>query len=349
MDPNAYKKNLVNKFNKQEAIKKLKKEKFSRLVVSFYLFRKISNTSVLRDDLFLKFNDLNIKGRIYISKEGVNAQASVPKKNKLEFENYVKDIFDYKSLRFNYAITHNRYAFYKLTVKEKKILSDGLNNVNMQNTGQHLDASSWNKKAKEKNSFIIDMRNHYESEIGRFKNAYTPKSETFKEEMKELTRILKNKTKKNILMYCTGGIRCEIASSYFKEKGYDKVYQLEGGIINYFQQIKKDESIENLFLGKNFVFDDRLGEDITSDIISFCHQCGEKSNSHVNCKNLSCNLLFIQCDTCKKKHQGCCSPKCLEVVKLPEFEQKKIRKGIKKGKTFHSHKRVDLRKEFKKY
>ena len=107
MDPNAHKKNLVNKFNKEEAIKKLKKEKFSRLVVSFYFFRKISNISSLRDAMFLKFNDLNIKGRIYISREGVNAQASVPKQNKLEFENYVKEIFDYKLLRFNYAITHN--------------------------------------------------------------------------------------------------------------------------------------------------------------------------------------------------------------------------------------------------
>tara|TARA_Y100000739_G_C20601074_1_gene462979 strand:- start:1482 stop:2531 length:1050 start_codon:yes stop_codon:yes gene_type:complete len=349
MDPNAHKKNLVNKFNKEEAIKKLKKEKFSRLVVSFYFFRKISNISSLRDTLFLKFNDLNIKGRIYISREGVNAQASVPKQNKIEFENYVKKIFDYKLLRFNYAITHNRLAFYKLTIKEKKILSDGLNNVNMKNVGKHLDASSWNKKAKEKDSFIIDMRNHYESEIGRFKNAYAPTAETFKEEMKELTGILKNKTKKNILMYCTGGIRCEIASSYFKEKGYDKVYQLEGGIINYFQQIKKDVSLENLFVGKNFVFDDRLGEDITSDIISSCHQCGKKSNSHVNCKNLSCNLLFIQCDNCNQNNQGCCSQKCLEIVKLPESEQKRIRKGIKKGKIFHSHKRVDLRKEFKKY
>lgn len=348
MDPNAHKKNLVNKFNKEEAIKKLKKEKFRRLVVSFYLFKQITNILELRDSLFLQFNKLNIKGRIYLSSEGINAQASIPESIKLEFENYVKQIFQQNNLRFNYAVTHNKFAFYKLTIKVKKILSDGLDKVNMKKTGEHLDAISWNKKSKDKNSFIVDMRNHYESEIGRFKNAYIPHSETFKEEMNELIKILKQKTKKNILMYCTGGIRCEVASSYLKEKGYNNVYQLEGGIINYFNQIKLNKKIENLFVGKNFVFDDRFAEEITNDIISFCHQCGEKSNTHVNCGNLSCNLLFIQCYKCNQKNKGCCSPKCVEIIKLPQEEQSKIRKGIKKGKIFHSHKKIDLQKEFKK-
>tara|TARA_B100001750_G_scaffold248552_1_gene281010 strand:- start:5189 stop:6238 length:1050 start_codon:yes stop_codon:yes gene_type:complete len=348
MDPNAYKKNLVNKFNKEEAIKKLKKEKFSRLIVSFYLFKKIINPLNSRDALFTSLNDLNIKGRIYLSKDGINAQISIPEKAKNCFESFIKIFLKEDSLRFNYAINHNKFAFYKLTIKVKKILADGLDKVDMKNKGEHLQAVKWNKKAKSKKSFIIDMRNHYESEIGKFKNAHVPEADTFREEMKEIKDMLLNQKEKDILMYCTGGIRCEIASSYLKQNGFKKVYQLEGGIINYFNQIKSDSKIENLFIGKNFVFDDRLSEEITSDVISFCHQCGNKSDTHINCKNLSCNLLFIQCNECNKKNLGCCSPKCIDIVCLSEKEQQKIRKGITKNKIFHSHKKVNLQKEFKK-
>ena len=131
-------------------------------------------------------------------------------------------------------------------------------------------------------------------------------------------------------MYCTGGIRCEKASAYFKHQGFKNVYQLEGGIIEYTRQVKA-EGLESKFIGKNFVFDHRLGERITDDIIANCHQCGKPCDTHVNCANEGCHLLFIQCDECHEAMHGCCSNECLEIIQLPIEEQRRLRKGEQKG------------------
>ena len=131
-------------------------------------------------------------------------------------------------------------------------------------------------------------------------------------------------------MYCTGGIRCEKASAYFKHQGFKNVFQLEGGIINYAKQIK-EEGLESKFIGKNFVFDHRLGERITDDIISQCHQCGKPCDNHTNCENEGCHLLFIQCDECKSAMENCCSTACQEIIHMPLVEQVKLRRGIKNG------------------
>jgi UPF0176 protein len=122
-------------------------------------------------------------------------------------------------------------------------------------------------------------------------------------------------------MYCTGGIRCEKASAYFKHNGFEKVYQLEGGIIKYAQDAK-EKGLENKFIGKNFVFDERMAEAITEDVISNCHQCGQPANTHINCANDACHLLFIQCEACAAKYDKCCSNDCKEFIKLPKEEQK---------------------------
>ncbi len=131
-------------------------------------------------------------------------------------------------------------------------------------------------------------------------------------------------------MYCTGGIRCEKASAYFKHQGFKNVYQLEGGIINYAKQIQ-EEGLESKFIGKNFVFDHRLGERITDDIVSQCHQCGKPCDNHTNCENEGCHLLFIQCDECKAAMENCCSDECREIIHMPLVEQVKLRRGVKNG------------------
>ena len=131
-------------------------------------------------------------------------------------------------------------------------------------------------------------------------------------------------------MYCTGDIRCEKASAYFKHQGFKNVFQLDGGIINYAKQIK-DENLESKFIGKNFVFDHRLGERITEDIVSQCHQCGKPCDNHTNCENDGCHLLFIQCDDCKTAMENCCSTECLEITHLPLDEQVKLRSGKQVG------------------
>ena len=131
------------------------------------------------------------------------------------------------------------------------------------------------------------MRNHYESEIGRFKGAICPETETFREELPVVKKLLEGKERKKILLYCTGGIRCEKTSAYLKHYGFTDVNQLHGGIIDYVRQLKQDTSLKNNFQGRNFVFDERRGERVSNDIISDCHQCGSACDVHVNCKNVN--------------------------------------------------------------
>ena len=152
--------------------------------------------------------------------------------------------------------------------------------------------------------------------------------------------LLKNKKKDKILLYCTGGIRCEKTSAYLKHHGFKDVNQLHGGIIDYARQIKEDSTLENKFEGKNFVFDERRGERISDDIVSNCHQCGEPCDTHVNCSNEACHLLFIQCERCRQKMKNCCSDECMNIIELSYEEQKKLRKGkhnsnkiFKKGRS----------------
>jgi UPF0176 protein len=143
--------------------------------------------------------------------------------------------------------------------------------------------------------------------------------------------LLKDQKEKNLLMYCTGGIRCEKASAWFKHIGFKNVFQLEGGIIKYAQEVK-ELNLENKFIGKNFVFDERLGERISDHIISVCHQCGQRCDTHTNCKNDGCHLLFIQCESCATKYNGCCSQACADIIALPEEVQRALRRGISKGR-----------------
>ena len=132
---------------------------------------------------------------------------------------------------------------------------------------------------------------------------------------------MKGKENEKILLYCTGGIRCEKASSYLIKNNFKDVNQLDGGVINYANQVKKGE-IKSKYIGKNFVFDNRLGERVTHDIISSCHQCKNKSDSHTNCANDLCHLLFIQCDDCQSHYNECCSKECADYLLLSEDEQK---------------------------
>jgi len=170
------------------------------------------------------------------------------------------------------------------------------------------------------------MRNYYESEIGKFENAIIPNVETSKELLPKVKKILAGKEDKQILLYCTGGIRCEKASSYLIKNGFKSVNQLKGGIIQYAHEIKK-KNIKSKFIGKNFVFDNRLGERITDDIISNCHICKKPCDNHTDCKNDACHILFIQCQDCERDLNGCCSDKCKEIASLPIETQKELRKN----------------------
>ena len=336
---------MFNKLNKEQALDLLSKEKFKRKTVSFYKYVMIKNPSKLRDDLYLNWSSLKVFGRIYLANEGVNAQISVPENS---WDTFVANVLShkcFKDIRFKIAIEDDGKSFFKLTIKVKeKIVADGLDSskYDVTNVGKHLTAKQWND-AIEQGATIVDMRNHYESEIGRFKGAICPDSETFRQELPKVKQILKGQEEKQVLLYCTGGIRCEKASAYLKHHGFENVNQLHGGIIDYARQLNQDRSLENKFEGRNFVFDERRGERISKDIISSCHQCGEPHDVHVNCHNVNCNLLFIQCERCKKKYKKCCSLDCIEVLNMPIHKQKKLRKGKNNKKMYFSHKKVQLK------
>lgn len=305
-----------------------------RLTLSFYAYAKIENPKKFRDDLFVQWNQLDALGRTYVAKEGINAQMSIPAENMEAFRETL-EVYDFmKNIRLNVAVEHDDHSFLKLTVKVRdKIVADGLNDetFDVTNIGVHLKAAAFNEILEDPNTIVVDFRNHYESEIGHFKGAITPDVETFRESLPIINEQLKDfKEDKNLVMYCTGGIRCEKASAYFKHQGFKNVFQLEGGIINYAKQLK-DENLESKFIGKNFVFDHRLGERITDDIVSQCHQCGTPCDNHTNCENEGCHLLFIQCDECKAAMENCCSTECQEIIHMSLVDQIKMRCGIKNG------------------
>ena len=314
-----------------------------RLTISFYQYAHIGNPVVFRNHLFIHWNDLDVLGRIYVANEGINAQLSVAAENFEEFKSHLDSISFLKDVRLNIAIEQDNKSFLKLKVKvRKKILADGLNDAtfDVTNKGVHVNAEKFNELIEDPHTILVDMRNHYESEIGHFKNAITPDVDTFRDSLDIIEKDLDEfKEDKKIVMYCTGGIRCEKASAYYKHKGFKNVYQLEGGIIEYARQAK-DQDLENKFIGKNFVFDHRRGERISTDVIAQCHQCGQACDNHVNCANEACHLLFIQCEGCAEKMTDCCSDECKEIHALPFVEQKKLRKGktvsnkiFKKGRS----------------
>lgn len=323
---------LYNKLSSAEREKLIDKAGVNRLTLSFYTYAHIEDVQAFRDELFIKWNELDVLGRIYVATEGINAQLSLPAHNMEEFKRHLDTYPFLKDIRLNIAIEQDNKSFLKLKVKvRKKIVADGLDDstFDVMNTGIHLKAEEFNRMIDDPNTIILDMRNHYESEVGRFENAITPDVDTFRESLPIIDQQLSEyKDSKNLLMYCTGGIRCEKASAYFKHRGFKNVYQLEGGIIEYTRQVKS-EGLNTKFIGKNFVFDNRLGERVTEDIVSHCHQCGKPCDTHTNCKNDACHLLFIQCDECAAKMNNCCCDSCKEIVALPIEVQKSLRKGKK--------------------
>jgi UPF0176 protein len=305
-----------------------------RLTLSFYAYAHIENPTLFRNELFLAWNPIEVLGRIYVAHEGINAQLSLPADHFYEFKDTIEKYDFMKGIRLNIAVEHDDHSFLKLTVKVRdKIVADGLHDDSFDptNIGIHLKAKEFNELLEDPDTIVVDMRNHYESEIGHFSNAIKPDVDTFRESLPIIEEQLsEHKSDKKLLMYCTGGIRCEKASAYFKHKGFENVYQLEGGIIEYTRQVKA-EGLESKFIGKNFVFDHRLGERITDDIVSQCHQCGKPCDVHTNCANEGCHLLFIQCEECASAMEGCCSTACVAIIHLPEEEQKAVRRGIKNG------------------
>ncbi len=325
----------ANIYDAETLRKRLEKENLPRRNLSFYRYVVLQEPQEFRDELYTKLNPIQVLGRIYVAREGINAQISVPEANLDQLQEILESFPELRSLYLNFAVEDKKDAFLKLTIKvRKKIVSDGLDDgtFDVTNVGTHVNGEEFNRLLKLEDTVCIDMRNAYEWEVGHFRGAILPDAQTFREELPIVLDILKDKKDKNILLYCTGGIRCEKASAYLKHHGFTKVYQLRGGIISYAREMK-EKNLSSEFVGKNFVFDERLGERITDDVLGKCHICGTPCDTHTNCRNPGCHVLLILCPECSKKMNGCCSEECKTVLELPEPIQAEIRR---KAKRMHS-------------
>ncbi len=297
-----------------------------RRTLSFYKYVTIADPEEMRDRLFLRLHSLGCYGRIYVAHEGINAQMNVPVYLWDQFDAFIKNIPEFRDVPYKIAVEEGESSsFYKLTVKVKdKIVADGIEDETFDpsNTGAYLTAREMNEYIDDPDAVVVDMRNAYESEIGHFESAILPQVDTFRDELKVVPELLRVHRNKKIALYCTGGIRCEKARAWLKHQGFTDVRHLRGGIIDYKHQVERD-GLPNKFLGKNFVFDERLGERIGNEIISHCHLCAkEKSDTHYHCQNQICHVLFLGCDKCVSKKRGYCSYWCL----ITDFTPARLKK-----------------------
>lgn len=298
-------------------------------VVSFYRYVLVDDPAGFREELLRQFTAWQILGRIYIAREGINAQISVP-------EPYVADFIAFvrrhpllgEEVLLNWAVEQHGISFQKLKIKLRpRIVADGIDDPEFMfsRKGIYLDAQGFNELTDRSETIVVDMRNHYEYEVGHFERALQVPADTFREQLPLAVEMLKGYEHRPIVMYCTGGIRCEKASAWLLHNGFKEVYHLRGGIIEYVRQVR-EKGLPNKFHGKNFVFDARMGERVTDEVIGRCYQCGRPSDRQVNCRNDACHMLIIQCEDCARRYEGCCSEACREVIHLPVEQQKLIRR-----------------------
>ncbi|MEM6699662.1 MAG: rhodanese-related sulfurtransferase [Bacteroidota bacterium] len=323
-------KKLYNRVNNDELKQLMLQKNEERVTLSFYQYAHIEQPAFFRNQFYEGLQQLGVFGRIYIATEGINGQISVPANRLEDLRTYLYSIDFLEGIRLNIAIEDDGKSFYKLKIKVRdKIVADGLDDRTFDATkrGTPLNAADFNELTAKEETIIVDMRNHYESEVGYFKDAILPDVETFREALPLVEDMLEAKKDQPIVMYCTGGIRCEKASAYYLHKGFEQVYMVEGGIIEYARQCE-EQGLENKFIGKNFVFDERMGERISEEVVAQCHQCGKPCDTHINCANDACHILFIQCEECAEQYDTCCSRKCADFRQLPEDRQLELRKTI---------------------
>ena len=336
---------LHNRISNDALKAKMLAESEPRTTISFYKYFHIADPKATRDALYQLFTALNVFGRVYLAHEGINAQISVPASN---VETFRAQLFGFdaalEGLGLNLAFYDYGKSLWVLRRKVRdRIVAEGIDDPHFDasNVGEYLQAAEVNAMLDDPDALFIDMRNHYEYEVGHFENALEIPADTFREQLPKAVEMMQAHKDKKIVMYCTGGIRCEKASAWMKHNGFNKVWHIEGGIIEYARKAR-EQGLPVRFIGKNFVFDERMGERISDEIIAHCHQCGAPCDSHTNCKNDGCHLLFIQCPVCAEKYKGCCSEICCEESALPPEEQRRRRAGRENGNKIFNKSRGRL-------
>ena len=278
-------------------------------VISFYKYTNIVRPEKLVEQLKEKCQELGLNGRILIAKEGINGAISGKTSNIEKFKKKVKQIRSFSNLTFREQ-DYPEQTYHKLVVKLRDEIVHFGKKVNLKKTGKHISPKNLKLWLDNKMDItVLDVRNQYETKVGKFKDALTLPIENFRDFPKASKKLTKFRDKK-IVMYCTGGVRCEKASAFLKEKWFKDIYQLEGGIINFVNKYP-----DTYFEGSCFVFDDRLVSRVSSNKTSNCEICGNKSDEILNCFNLDCDKLFVSCKKCQGKMNSTCSDKCKKSAK----------------------------------
>lgn len=292
------------------------------LIAAFYCYTNLEDPhlEVKRHHEFLK--NLDARARTYIAHNGINGQMSFLAEDAHIYLDWLKSDSRYQNLNVKLDPYHE-HIFPRVTVKFRPQLVALDCAPDLTKRGEHVSPEKWAQmlEQKDEDTIVIDVRNDYESEIGHFDGAERPNLKTFRQfpDYAEALSEQKDTKKTKVMMYCTGGIRCETYSALLKEKGFEQVYQLDGGIINYGHKMGN-----KYWKGKLFVFDDRLSVPISDDeheLISHCHGCGAPTDTYYNCANMDCNELFLSCADCAEKDRGCCSEACKGAKRVRPFER----------------------------
>ena len=280
-------------------------------ILLYYCYAQIENAEAYRDEHHLLCLELNLLGRIIVSDEGLNGTVSGLKE---DCEEYMRRLHaDPRFAKTDFKVDpSDAHAFTKLHVRYKpEIVHSGLRHIDPnKRTGVHLSPQEFKELKDKEDVVVLDVRSDYEHSVGRFKNAVTLDIENFREFPDKVDELKEKYKDKKILTYCTGGIKCEKASAFLLEQGFENVYQLHGGIIKYGMEAGGED-----FEGKCYVFDNRVAVDVNKvnpTVVSCCHVCGTKSDRMVNCANPVCNLHVPICEECGVKMDGACSDECKE-------------------------------------
>jgi len=292
-------------------------------VLAYYLFTSIENPEeeVRRHLEFFAGRD--VACRIYLSTEGINGQMSAVDADAEAYQQWLRSDPRFKEIVFKVHRSEEN-VFPRITVKVRKQLVALDHPVDLSMTGEHVSPAKWREmlEKRDEETLLIDVRNDYEWRLGHFEGAELPPKEQFRhfpEYAQKLKEKCNPKTAK-VMMYCTGGIRCELYSALLKEKGFENVYQLDGGVIQY----GLSEGAKH-WKGKLFVFDDRLSVPISekdnTQLISCCFHCNQQTDLYFNCANVDCNELFFSCPDCAEALKGCCCDECCSAPRLRIFKK----------------------------
>ncbi|MGE4574582.1 MULTISPECIES: oxygen-dependent tRNA uridine(34) hydroxylase TrhO [Parachlamydia] len=310
-------------------------------VLAYYHFTPLENPreEVISHQKF--FKDRDVSSRIYISEQGINGQMSASDQDAEAYMNWLHAKPDFATVEFKLH-THHEHVFPRKSVKYRKNLVAYDKAVNLNLRGEHVSPKKWREMLEDQeHKILIDVRNDYEWKVGHFENAELPPCETFRD-FDGYSDNLKEQVdpkKTPVMMYCTGGIRCELYSSILKEKGFEKVYQLHGGVINYGLQEGSSH-----WKGKLFVFDDRMTVPISeeeSEVIAKCHHCGVSAESYYNCANMDCNHLFICCSDCLLELAGCCKEACKDAPRVRPYHDQNPHKPFRKWHNYFTEKKKE--------